>query len=130
MYPILGIAAAILIAISIYPLISANQSVPSPQLADRSDADMAPAESLLRSLPPAPASKSTVLAEAETVAPSSPGEQPWDNGRDLRQLARRIAALRTAGIDAWDGQAVPLEMLPTDAGPTGLLPAGNRRPQQ
>ena len=91
--------------------------------------ETASAESLLRTLPPAapepaPAALAEAGMEAETVA-----EVPtWDSGRDLRRLSRRIAALKAAGVEDWDEEAVPLEMFPTEAGSQPLLPVGASRP--
>jgi hypothetical protein len=105
----------------------AGEATVTPQAADEAKSAVSPAESLLRSLPPAVPAPAT-LASAEALADAADDLTSWDSGRDVRRLSRRIAALRAAGVDEWDGEAVPLETLPDEAGRNDLLPAGARRP--
>lgn len=124
--PAMTLAASLLVVVLVRPWESANdpaleKSGPSePMLA------AAPAESLLGTLPPPPPPM-VVASSAEVVEPDP--ETEWETGEDLRLISRRIAALGEAGIDAWDGPAIPLEFMPAGS-PSGVLtPAGAARPR-
>lgn len=129
--PVLAAAAVVLLAIAVRPWSLVAPTPPAePALAEEAAAP-SPAESLLSSLPPAPPEPALAAAgrEAESEADVATGSlPPWDSGGNVRQLSRRIAALRAAGIDEWDGEAVPLELFPADSGPRDLRPAGARPP--
>ncbi len=94
--------------------------------------EVASAESLLRTLPPAapePAPPALAdVADAGLEAEAVGALPSWDSGRDLRRLSRRIATLKAAGVEDWDEEAVPLEMLPTESGDRTLVPVGANRP--
>lgn len=137
----LAVAAVLLVAIAIYPIMGPVGVDSETQLAAKSEENLAHAERFLRSLPPAPATglsaapQPTELASADMAAePEAEGGSTsvpaWDTGRDVRQISRRIEALKAAGLDSWDSPAVPLEMLPTDPGSDMVRPADSRGPGQ
>ena len=127
--PMTAVAAVLLVFILNMPLTQRSDPAVAPAEMEEATADVASAESLLRSLPPAaPEPAPAALAEAKSEAGPAGEEASWGSGRDVRPLSRRIAMLRSAGVDAWDGDAVPLEMLPEETGNRDLLPAGARRP--
>lgn len=127
MIPVMAAAAVFLVFVLNTPLTQTSDLTMAPSEMEETLAGNTPAESLLRSLPPAaPEPASPMLAEAKSEADRSEDEATWDSGRDVRRLSRRIEALRAAGVDLWDGEAVPLEMLPDETGRSDLLPAGAR----
>jgi hypothetical protein len=148
MVPAMAAAAVLLLAVLAVPLMMtdsargpqgaddqtvaphvAGEATGAPQTAGEEKAGISPAENLLRSLPPAaPVPAPATPASAEALADAADDLTSWDSGRDVRRLSRRIATLRAAGVDEWDGEAVPLETLPDEAGRNDLLPAGARRP--
>lgn len=121
--PAMTLAASLLVVVLVRPWDSGTETMLEKSGPAEPALAAAPAESLLGTLPPAPAPVITA-STAETI--ESDPETDWETGEDLRLISRRIAALGEAGIDAWDGPAIPLEFMPDD-GTDLLTPAGATR---
>lgn len=123
--PAMTLAASLLVVVLVRPWDSGTESMFEKSGPTEPAIAAAPAESLFGTLPPAPA---PVMAASTAETVKSDPETDWETGEDLRLISRRIAALGEAGIDAWDGPAVPLEFMP-DGGPDVLTPAGTSLPR-
>lgn len=119
-----SVAASILLLVLFRPWQSGSLLPVTDELVADSQS-FPPAETLLKSLPPAPPAIATASEE-----PAQAARLDWDTGGDVRHLSRRIERLKAAGIDGWDNPAVPLEAPPTGSGTNGLFQTGTRRPNQ
>lgn len=107
--PALSIAAAVVFAIGLGVFENNTfENHAMDKAISRADVALTPAESLLKATPVPPS-----LTEQIASFDLDP-ELTWDDGRDVRQLYRRIESLRPADDLAWDERVIPLELLPSN----------------